>query len=283
MKPAELSVSPLEEDLIVLGTFQRRTDATAQCVRRTSGGAAVEVGRGTLHVRLALAHPAALVPCDAVRLVNRYVRPLLAALTKLGQKASYFGRDWISMGKRPVAHVGFSHDASTGHAAFEAFVAVARPFATGAHAARASFQGKQPVTLEEVHARPIELGALAESIERAYAEAYADALAILPRTSPRWEPAPLDPPWTATADEAIGEIGAGPDAQGIFRVGGDFLASRDAVDNLERELAALRRKGTVGTDVVQPCVESLFMAPDVALVGVRSPTSLAEVIVRALR
>ncbi|WP_394835324.1 hypothetical protein LVJ94_00165 [Pendulispora rubella] len=278
-----LSVSPLEEDLVVLGAFQRRTDTGMRCVRRTSGGAAVEVGRGTLHVLLTLEHPAALVPCDALRLVNRYVRPLLAALTKLGQKASYFGRDWISMAKRPIAQVGFAHEASTGRAAFEAFVAVSTPFATGSLAARASFQGKAPATLEDVHARPIDVAALADAIEHAYAEAYGDALTIAPRTAPRWDPAPLDPPWTATAEEAIGEIGAGPDAQGTFRIGGDFLASRDAVENLERMLAERCTKGPAGMDIVQQCVESTFMVPDVALVGVRSPTSLAEIIVRALR
>ncbi|WP_394845863.1 hypothetical protein LZC95_00170 [Pendulispora brunnea] len=278
-----LSVSMFDEDLLVLGAFQRRTDANLRCVRRTSGGAAVEVGAGTLHVLLTLAHPAALVPCDALRLVNRYVRPLLAALTTLGKKANYFGRDWISMAKRPVAHVGFAHEASTGRAAFEAFVAVSTPFATGARASRSSFQDKAPATLEEVHARPIELVALARAIERAYAEAYGDALAILPRTAPRWEPAPLDPPWTAIAEEAIGEIGAGPDAQGTFRIGGDFLASRDAVENLERALAEQCATRPITMDVVQQCVESAFMVPDVALVGVRSPTTLAEVIAAALR
>ena len=43
--------------------------------------------------------------------------------------------------------------------------------------------------------------------------------------------------------EAIGPLGAGPDARGVFRVGGDLLVSRDALARLEAARASrLRRR-----------------------------------------
>ncbi|WP_394825327.1 hypothetical protein [Pendulispora albinea] len=324
----ELTVARLREVALVLGAFQRRVaqDEVVQgevarsagahgagahgeeahaggaesdarrYVRRVSGGPLVEVGPGTVHVLLGLAHPAAFVAADASRLVNRYVRPLLAALTKLGQKANFFGRDWISVAKRPVAWVGFAHDAGSGRAVLEAFIAVATPFATGDRTARASFLGKAPATLEEVLGRAVDLDALIETIARAYVDAYACTRADLAPwassgsdgpygSSEPDEPAPevaTDPPWAATAETIIGTVAAGPDARGIFRVGGDFLASRDAVVRLERELAELPEgAGADGIHRVHELVEAAFTAPDVALEGVRSPASIADVIVRA--
>ena len=270
----------------MVGAFQRCVahDDVRPCVRRISGGAPVEVGPGTLHVVLALEHPAAVVPCDAARLINRHVRPLLSALTKLGQKANYFGRDWISVTKRPVAAVGFAHDARSGRSAFEAFVAASTPFVTGARRQRISFQGKEPITLEEALGRAIDLDALAERVVHAYTEAYGCTRVDLAPWGAGCAPGTEhDPPWAATVAEVIGEIGAGPDAQGIFRVGGDFLASRDAVARLERNVAELRASAHgVDVNAVQECVVAAFTAQGVALDGVRSPTSMTDAIVRAL-
>ena len=85
----------------------------------------------------------------------------------------------------------------------------------------------------------------------------------------------LDPPWTATADEAIGTVGAGPDAQGRFRVGGDLLVSRDALARLET-LAA-----TSPVDDLPRIIDRTLAAPGVALDGVRSLTSVLDVVSRA--
>ena len=150
---AELAVMAVTTGATVLGAFQRHHGAlpSPPIVRRISGGAFVRVDRGTLHVVLALARPAALVACDARHIVNRYVRPLLRALTKSGALAHYFGRDWVSVAKRPVGQVGFAHDSRTGRAVFEAFVAVTHAFAP---AGRASFLGKEPATLEAVTGAP---------------------------------------------------------------------------------------------------------------------------------
>ena len=92
----------------------------------------------------------ALVACDEAHLVNRYVRPLLRALTKCGALAHFFGRDWISVRHRPAAWVGFAHDRASGRAVIEAFVARETPFALEP---RASFLGKEPGTWRRSSAR----------------------------------------------------------------------------------------------------------------------------------
>ena len=121
---AELSVAVLTDEAVVIGAFGRAIDdetrdtATRRrqeqrVVRRVSGGPPITVGKGSIHVLLTLARPQALTPCHAGVLVNRYVRPLLRALTKVGATAHYFGRDWVSVMSRPAGEVLFAHDATT--------------------------------------------------------------------------------------------------------------------------------------------------------------------------
>src|SRR5688500_11031086 len=94
-----LGLHLLAEPLLVLGAFQRAASTLApleggpRVVRRLSGGPALWAGPGTLHLWLSLPRPDALVPGAPPRLVNRYVRPLLRGLTRLGAPALYGGRD----------------------------------------------------------------------------------------------------------------------------------------------------------------------------------------------
>lgn len=281
---AELWITSPTDDALALGAFQRAAgvDRHARVVRRGSGGASVDVGPGTLHVLLALARPSALVPCDAPRLVNRYVRPLLRALTRSGATAHYFGRDWVSGAHRPIAAVGLAHDATTGRAAVEAFIAVEKPFAPEG---RASFLGKSPATLVELIGRDVDRDRLAAAVAAAYAAAYdrqvVDAPLDVAFASPSDRDLFADPPWAAARDEAIGVVAAGPDARGATRVGGDFMASRDAVDAVERALAELGPASPADDARVGAIVDAAFTAPGVVLEGVRSLTSLRDVIVAA--
>lgn len=275
---AELSVSVARDEAVLIGSFQRGAGMPQgfTLLRRGSGGPEVLVGEGTVHIALALVHPGALVPCDERRIVNRYVRPLLRALTKvLGPDglAHFFGRDWVSVGKRPAAWVGFAHDATTRRTLFEAFVAVRIPFS---RASRHSFLGKPPGTLESIVGRDLEPSRIASAIVDEYAGS-ADAASIeapavpLPSSS---EDLRLDPPWASTLEEAIGTLGAGPDAGGRFRIGGDLLVSRDALGRLE-DLAATANDEDLGR-----VINDTLGAPGVALDGVRSLESFREVIAR---
>jgi hypothetical protein len=252
----------------------------APLVRRVSGGAPVRVGPGTIHVALALRSPSVLFAVDAKKLLNRYVRPLLRALTKSGATASYYGRDWISVGHRPAGIVGFAHDSGTGRAVFEAFVALRTPFSEP----RPAFLGREPGTLESIAGRPFDAAAVARAIAHAYlALAGGAAHDLAPRPVPKGvgvhEALRAEPPWAARVDEVIGPVCAGRDATGVLRLGGDFMASRDAVTRLEASLSSL----------VEPSAEALgarvneaFTAPRTAIEGVRDLGSLRSVLLAAM-
>jgi hypothetical protein len=230
----------------------------------------------------------------------------LRALTRVGALAHFFGRDWISVQHRPAAWVGFAHDATTRRTLFEAFVALRTPFHLGP---RSSFLSKTPGTLDEIVGRAMEPERLVEAIVDAYVAAWAvEPVDTSPRDPPSAErehandlrsgagktaaAAPFgdrehandlargggessgDPPWAATVEEAIGTLGAGPDALGVFRIGGDLLVSRDALARLEA------RSPHVADDALGALVDETLGAPGVALDGVRSLTSVRDVIAR---
>lgn len=272
---AELWIARPCEEAITLGAFGRAPAGDAKLlVRRGSGGPAVRVGEGTLWVALLLSRVDALVACDESRIVNRYVRPLLRALGKQGALAHFFGRDWISVKHRPAAWTGFAHDRASGRAVFEAFVACDTPFDVGP---RASFLGKEPGTLASIVGGPVDLTRLADAVVASYADAYGRAAidrGEVPDDGPASEDVRLDPPWAATVDEVIGVVGAGPDARGRFRVGGDLLASRDAIGALEASLEGSKED-------VAALVDAALAAPHVALDGVRSLESIARVVLAA--
>jgi hypothetical protein len=275
---AELWVAVAREEALLVGAFQRGRGmpVTWPLARRGSGGPEVRVGPGTVHVALALAHPGVFVPCDETRIVNRSVRPLLRAMTKTARLAHFFGRDWVSVAHRPAAWAGFAHDAGTRRTLFEAFVAVRTPFAV---ADRPSFLGKRQGALEEIAGRTLDPQAIADAIVDAYLAAYnAEPVEVTaPDAASVMDDPRADPPWAATVEEAIGTIGAGPDAAGVFRIGGDLLVSRDALADLERRVA-------VGPDAdVGRIVDETLRRPGVALDGVKSLASLAEVIERAAK
>jgi hypothetical protein len=275
---AELSIALARDEIVLLGAFQRAAGlgvaVGTPLARRGSGGPEVRVGPGTIHVSIALDNPASLIACDEKRIVNRHVRPLLRALTRAGGTgavAHFFGRDWISVSHRPIAWVGFAHDSATRRTLFEAFVAVRTPFAL---TARASFLGKVPGTLESIAGGPVDEARLVQAIADAYAR-NAAAVALDALDVPLRDDTPGDPPWAAVVDEVIGPLGAGPDAQGIFRVGGDLLVSRDALARLETRAASAREE-----DLGRIVGETLA-SPGVAIDGVRSLDSIRHVIASA--
>jgi hypothetical protein len=285
---AELSVHVLDREALVLGAFQRGATLAADVrplVRRVSGGPVVAVGRGTLHVVLALATIDALEPCEPRQIVNRHVRPLLRALTACGATARFFGRDWIDVGHRPAGWIGFAHDSVTGRAVLEAFVAVSTPFA--AHP-RAAYLGKEPGTLDAIAGRSFDVARVGTAIAAAYRKAWGERLSVRDpdvvdsiarrvregdavADDPR-----ADPAWAATAEEPIGIVAAGIDRHRRLRVGGDLLVSRDAIARIEERVAS------AAPDAIGAIVHEELDDPRVALDGVRGADAVRDVIARAL-
>jgi hypothetical protein len=278
---AELWVSPSEDNGVLLGAFQRAHEIeknAAPIFRRASGGPAITVSRGTIHIALALAHPAALVACDAPRLVNRYVRPLMRALSGLGEKTPYFGRDWLSAQHRPVAWVGFGHDFSSKRALFEAVVGVNATWSLDRN--RASFLGKSEITLEEAVGHTIAMNTVVDAVADEYANAFEGERSEAPAIEDGRFEIEDDPNWTATIDEAIGTVAAGFDRNGRLKIGGQFFASRDAIARLEHRVASFDRDTPL--DVIGAAVDAELARPGVAIHGIKSLISIRDVIARVL-
>ncbi len=276
--PGELWTAIARDEALFIGAFQRgaQMPTDAPLMRRGSGGPEVRVGPGTVHVALALASPGALTACDERRIVNRSVRPLLRALTKIGSLAHFFGRDWVSVHGRPAAWVGFAHDATSRRTLFEAFVAVRTPFHI---AERPSFLGKPASTLESIAGSPVEPGRLVDAIIQAYVAGWdldPHELEITEAPDGATD-VRAEPPWSATREEAIGTLGAGKDSDGVFRVGGDLLVSRDALARLEA------RAVEAADETLGAVVDETLAAPGIALDGVRSLSSVRDVIAEARR
>jgi hypothetical protein len=273
---ARLVVGVAGDRATVLGAFERADSPGAY--RRGSGGGAALVEPGTVWVQLALKRCDVLVPCTADKLLNRYVRPLLRALTKVtGVPVNYFGRDWVSAAHRPVGLVGFAHDAGSGRCLFEAIVGVGAPPAL---AGRSSFLGKEPAALTDV-AKGAKKAVTPEAVAAAVVDAYATIASGLEQISAQVNPAEtcsVEPPWFATCEESIGLISAGPDARNRFRIGGVLMASRDAVDRLEVALQTASLNSPVG-----PLVDVSLGREGAVVFGVRSFASIRDVVENALR
>jgi len=263
----EIEVGFARDERVLLGAFQRACDVPdadrARAIVRGTPGAAVRVGRGTLVVLVSLAR----IDCDESQILNRHVRPILRALRRVGCAANYFGRDWIAVGGRPVGHVGFAHERAPRdgrvRAVVEAFVAVrGAPFAV---TTRASHRGKTIATLEELRGKPVDDDALVARVVDELGAIEDGAIAREPNEEERTN---ADPPWSARVEEAIGPVCAGRDARGVMRVGGEFMASFDAVRDLEDRVESGQE--------IRSAVNDAFGAPHTALFGVRSLESIAR-------
>lgn len=292
---AHLSLVAVARRECVLGAHQRaasavRTGALADrgyaLTRRASGGPAVLVGPGSLHLALSLPRADALTDCPRDKLQNRYVRPLLRALRRFGLRASYFGRDWISAGKLPVAWIGSALYADGG-AWVEAILPVGHPFALpaelDAHPPRAldPFLGSAPTTLDAALGRPLGRDELTDAVVSEYTNAYG-LIAPGDFTNAALRPDANDtrPPWDVVLEEAIGFVGAAGGAEP--EVGGEFFASEGAVRRLSALLAASLRAGA-GSDAgaIDDAVRAIFR--DEPIDGIRDARTVTRAIVEVVR
>ncbi|MFO0676948.1 MAG: hypothetical protein U0169_10455 [Polyangiaceae bacterium] len=247
---------------------------------RGSGGMPVRIDVDAVWVGLALSSTTAFTDATAATIVNRHVRPLLRALAKENVPASYGGRDFVACVKTPVAWVGFQHDGSSRRAAFEALVAVRSPFTVPG---RSSWAGKVPGTLDAAARRPVEPARLRAAIVEAYLDSFGAkrvelAMEIPPHS--HTDRTKADPPFTATVEEAIGLVGAGPTRDGYVGVGGEFAASRNALAELNYRLTQI---DTQDAAIVDDAVANAFGHSDVVIDGVRSLGSLRDAILAVPR
>jgi len=140
--------------------------------RRVTAGTAAYVGEQAILWTLALPHVAALFPDATPRtLLNRNVRGFLEGLTRAAGLAHYFGREWISVRRRPAALLGFERRGAAVLvellAGVDAPVAIPAALVTDQERAVDRWLGKAPAALGEMTER--DASTIAREVMRAVA------------------------------------------------------------------------------------------------------------------
>jgi len=160
-----IAASVVADRAVILGAMQRAgrvvdlracAETNVSVLRRTTTGTAAWMGGEGLVLTLGLPHVAA-IEADATdrTLLNRNVRPFLRAFTRTGAMAHYFGREWISLKKRPAALLGFDVT-RTGSVLIEVFVGLDQSIGLPVELMTIDersvdrFHGKNPASLREV-------------------------------------------------------------------------------------------------------------------------------------
>jgi hypothetical protein len=254
---AQLAASLIDEGpALVLGALQHRARvvdraaaeaAGTRVLRRSTTGTAVYLRGRSLLFTLALPALTTLAPDTSPRtLLNRNLRGFLVGFRKEGALAHYFGREWLSLGHRPAAVVGFEA-LPGGTTLIELFVGLDAPLAVPAELATEHeravdrWLGKRPACLTEL-LRAVDPLPLASRLSAAIAarallpfaqvaapEPGAQATAALTEGDPAPAGALFAPPLRVP----IGWLDAAVDASsGQIWLGGDLLAATHALRSL---------------------------------------------------
>jgi hypothetical protein len=287
---AQLHIGLINQPTLILGAFQRaagclpeksKLPPTLNVAQRWSGGPTVFADKGSIHLWLFLPSVDALEPCDTQRLLNRHVRPLLKGLTRAGAQAAYFGRDWITIQRRPAAWIGFAHHAEHGSAIVEAIVGVQSSFvpeaSLSAYPAREHhpFLGKTPGSLNQLYNKSFDQEQLTTAIQTAYEQRYPEQIRMvtLPEAQLLVPVSDWNSSWQALEEDVIGFVGV-QTAPGTRGVGGDFFASNDVITNLNNLLEHLPESPT--KEQVHQCFDQAWSQTGFALDGLKRPNRIQE-------
>ncbi|MGF1467495.1 MAG: hypothetical protein ACFCGT_15325 [Sandaracinaceae bacterium] len=247
--PAALYVASLRGDARVFGRWQvpaltLRSEAAA--VRRWTGGPATVAGDGVLYLALALARADVFLETPRDRILNRTVRGLLGGLRAVGFAAHYFGREFVSVDKRPAGLLGWAR-AADGRVLFEAFLGAERTYPPPADEVATPARrepprlGKAPLRLADVGTPP-SAAELCAACARAWDRE--GALEPVHADPPAPGPPPPEPPaqvhWSEPREVPIGWIWAGlargPAGVTHARIAGDLYQDDDGPDRLSAAL-----------------------------------------------
>jgi hypothetical protein len=298
-----LVLAALAEPALLLGRHQRARSAVdvdgarargLRVVRRAGGGRSLLVGEGVLATFLFVPAADPLTPAGtpADRLLNRHVRGLLAGLRAAGARsAAYLGRDFVSAEGRQLALVS-QEGTAAGAAAFEAFVAAARPLPVPHDLSRypphrdPRAGGPRPVRLGDLSGRATSFDELAAAIEGGYSAAHDREPVRASGRLPEAEPPPALEEEDGFAESGLVEVPIGF-AEALVRHGGgrvararlrgDFVAPAFVIEGLEADLdgaplafAELGRR-----------VDAAFRRPGAFMHGVRELRVLADAVLAA--
>ena len=271
----------------VLGRYQLASDTSgASVVRRLTGGVETRYGDGILSLSLVAPNPWSWLREAGVRrgdrLLNRYVRALLPGLAKLGLRAVYLGRDFVSVSRRRVVYVTADRGPD-GVFLFQAIIGADARYACDGRASRGA-AGLPP--LPPASSLGAELGAptsclvATENALLASAAAYFGfewveqrvVAAPAPRSDDEARP-PSDPsapslrgPVEIPIGRLYAEVASTPQG-GLARVRfhGDWIAGSGDVGELEAALAGAAR------EEIADVVRRWFNTPERLAIGLASP------------
>lgn len=267
---AHLYGATLRGEATVLGTWQRTASVLGDAarpagrptLRRRTGGPTYRAGAGVVYAALALRHASALMDCPLDRILNRNVRGFLGALSGSGEPAHYFGREWLSVRRMPVAFVGWARLADGG-VLVEAFIGVTEPalepktWPKAPRREEAAMLGKGAHTLEQATEQSLDparvLTWLPDGFGKRYGTAEPSAVDLAPQLRERAKILRNDYvegsvagaegalSWSKPHEVPIGflEAGLARDAKGQVtdvRLAGDFFQDDDADQRLTEAL-----------------------------------------------
>lgn len=288
-----LVLAKLEGECGLLGAFQRvGRSGLERELRGLCGGRSAFAGEGTCALFAVSRDPAAWFaeadPPTGARLLNRWVRGLLAGLARLGVAASYPGRDFVAVAGARVAALSLGRSAS-GAAIFQAIVATARPYTTEERAPE--FPGLPPLPRAGTLGGRFAAAPLFSALAGGFAERFGLELERAPlSTDERRALAGVALPPLADAELAglrsggavatpIGELEAhiARRADGALervRLRGDWIAAAADVRALEESLEGLQAESP---ELVARCARWLA-DPKVLAIGVVAPEAIAEAV-----
>lgn len=242
--------------------------------RRATSGVHLSIGPSGAAV-LALALPSIDALVDDARastVLNRNVRGWLAAITRHGAIAHYFGREWLSIGKRPAGVLAL--DATEdGAVLIELWIgqreslALATELASDHERALDRWLGKSPSCWTESTGRaPLSLAQL-DAVQSLALERYGRASSVIERVA--FEPLTVDEPderwaWIAPVPCAIGAVDAARIDEQTRWIGGDLLAGARAWAQLDR--AAREERDARRSSIARCLRDELVLGVDAAAI-----------------
>jgi hypothetical protein len=278
----------LTGEAAALGRWQRagRSGAPRE-LRRLGGGRSTPYGDGIVSLCAIAPAPCAWLdepgPLPGPRLLNRWVRGLLAGLGAIGAPASYPGRDFVCVRGRSAALLSLERGAS-GRLLFQAVIGARRDCVTAEPAPR--FPGlpalPEPTSLAAEGADPDALRELAAGCARRWGVELVERLE-LPRSFPP-EPVEERPAGVSAGPVAvpIGELEAfvelaADGTLGRVSLRGDWIAGSVDVARLEGALAGR----WAGDPQLEALVQRWLALPDTLAVGVPDARLIAEAVRRS--
>ena len=311
-----LIITRPETDALILGRFQRPSSALKldACeaegvprLRRLTGGSTAMLGAGRLHLALVLKNRNSPLECEPRQFLQRYGAGVIRALSQLGLKARYHGKDLVSAEDRPIGVMSFELYPD-GPALLEVSLGVTSPW----HPEPALVAYPPRAKDESSAARPSSLAQeLAEDglsgLDSCLVEAYAELLEATPEQreftpletaritslhhrvevvedSHDKRPAYLKAWDSRLVEEAIGFVEASVRlTQGRFirdvRIYGDFMADTAGMEDLQEKLKMV----PVKRRPVALVIDDVLGAPEHVIMGIRRLGSILEAILDASR